>query len=77
MPVLANSKHEHFAQSVAKGLSGTDAYVSAGYSKAGAHSNAARLMAFDTISSRINELKTAVAQGVVAAEIRRRSWRVQ
>jgi len=36
----------------------------------------ARLIALDTISSRINELKTAAAQGVVASEIRRRSWRV-
>ena len=33
-------------------------------------------MTNDSLSSRIKELKTTVAQGVVVAEIRRRSWRV-
>jgi hypothetical protein len=36
MPVLPSTKHEHFAQGIAKGLSPMVAYVAAGYSKAGA-----------------------------------------
>ena len=36
MVVLENSKHEQFALLVAKGVSATKAYVSAGYSAAGA-----------------------------------------
>ena len=75
--ILANSKHERFAQSIAKGISAVDAYISAGYAKGNARSNATRLSANDGILARINELKTAVAAGVVAAEIRQRSWRVQ
>ena len=43
MPLLTNSKHEQFAQLVAKGASATKAYVSAGYSKAGADASASRL----------------------------------
>lgn len=77
MAVLSNSKHERFAQLVAKGVSATDAYVSAGYSKANARSNASRLSANDSILGRIKELKTAVAEKVISAEIRRRNWRVQ
>jgi hypothetical protein len=74
--ILENSKHELFAQAVARGISPAKAYVSAGYAKGNARSNAARLSANEHVLSRIQELKTAVAQGVVAAEIRRRSWRV-
>jgi len=77
MAVLSNSKHERFAQLVAKGVSATDAYVSAGYSKGNARANAHRLSANDGILERIKELKTAVAEKVISAEIRRRNWRVQ
>ncbi len=31
MPVLKNSRHERFAQNVAKGMSATEAYEKAGY----------------------------------------------
>jgi phage terminase small subunit len=44
MPVLANSKDEHFAQAVAKGESATKSYVSAGYSPKGAQRPAARML---------------------------------
>jgi hypothetical protein len=37
----------------------------------------ARLIANDSISARIRELQTTVSEGVVKAEIRKRSWRVQ
>src|ERR1039457_6152143 len=77
MPVLSSSKYERFAQLVAKGVSATEAYISAGYSKANAHSNAARLSANEPISARIKELQTVVAERVISAEVRRRSWRVQ
>src|SRR6266850_604536 len=36
MPVLGNSRHEHFAQAIAKGTSPSKAYVLAGYSEGGA-----------------------------------------
>ena len=77
MAVLTNSKHEHFALEVTKGVSATKAYVSAGYSKAGAKQNASRLITNDGVCARIKELQTAVAERVVSAEIRRRNWRVQ
>jgi phage terminase small subunit len=76
MAVLSSSKYERFAQLVAKGVSATEAYVSAGYSKANAHSNASRLSANEPISARIKELLTAVAERVVEAAARKRSWRV-
>ena len=77
MPVLRNSKHERFAQSVAKGETLTASAIYAGYAKVSARKNAPRLMANDGIVSRIKELKTAVADRVVACAIRQRSWRVQ
>jgi phage terminase small subunit len=77
MPVLAHTKHEQFAQSVAKGISATGAYISAGYSKAGAAASASRLMTNANVSARIKELKTATAESLVKVEIRKRSARVQ
>jgi phage terminase small subunit len=77
MPVLAHPKHEQFAQSVAKGITATGAYISAGYSKAGAAASASRLMTNANVSARIRELKTATAASVVKVEIRKRSARVQ
>jgi hypothetical protein len=44
IPVLANSKDEHFAQAVAKGESATKSYVSADYSPKGAQRPAARML---------------------------------
>jgi hypothetical protein len=75
--VLVNTKHEHFAQNVAKGLSHADAYVKAGYSTAGAAACASRLLTNANICGRINDLKTAISAGVIHREIRKRSWRVQ
>jgi hypothetical protein len=76
MAVLTSSKYERFAQLVAQGVSPTKAYLQAGYSKANAHSNASRLSQNELVLARIKELKTVVAERVVAAEIRRRNWRV-
>lgn len=77
MRALAHTKHEQFAQSVAKGMSATAAYISLGYSKASAAASASRLMTNPKVSARIKELKTAIAANVVKVEIRKRSARVQ
>jgi phage terminase small subunit len=77
MPILAHTKHEQFAQSVAKGISATGAYISAGYSKSGAAASASRLLTNANVAARIKELKTATAESVVKVEIRKRSARVQ
>ena len=76
MPVLANSRHEHFAQSVATGLSIVRAYTSAGYSKNSAASNAARIRGNEGVSARIADLKTTNAEGVVKFGIWNRSARL-
>ncbi len=76
MPVLANSKHELFAQFASKGLTAVESYVKAGYSEAGSQHNATRLMGNDGILARIKELQTAVAEQVVHAAASKRSWRV-
>lgn len=62
---------------VVKGLSASAAYIKAGYSKASAKSNAARMMENEGVLARIAELQTTVTDAVVASEIRKRSWRVQ
>jgi hypothetical protein len=75
--VLDNTKHERFAQSVATGISATEAYSSVGYSEAGAAASASRLLNNANVSARVEELKTSIAEGVVAVEIRKRSSRVE
>ena len=77
MPVLSSRRHEAFAQSVAKGLSATQAYISAGYAKPGAAQNASRLIANEKVSMRIEELKEKISEGVVRLEVRKRSARLQ
>src|ERR1039457_6640817 len=77
MAILSSSKKELFATFIARGVSAAEAYVSAGYSKANAHSNASRLSSNELVLARIKELKVAVAERVITAEVRRRSWRVE
>lgn len=77
MPVLANSKHEHFAQGVAKGLSATRAYTSAGYSSKGATASSTRLLANASVRARIVELQQTLSDAVIALEISARNARVQ
>jgi hypothetical protein len=64
MPVLANQRHEKFAQLLAEGRSASEAYVLAGY-RANRH-NAARLKSFETIRARVLEIQGA---GAKSAEI--------
>lgn len=62
MPVLANARHERFAQELAKGKSQTDAYLAAGYK--GDRTAASRLSTNANIQARIEELKSAIADRV-------------
>jgi phage terminase small subunit len=69
MPVLANARHERFAQEVAQGKSLTDAYAAAGY-KAD-DGNASRLAAKPHMAARIDELKAEAAEaaGISAQQV--------
>ena len=60
MGPLSNSRHEQFAQLVARGASATKAYVAAGYeakSDQVAATNASRLKSDDKVSARVAELR--------------------
>src|ERR1039457_6301412 len=76
MPVLSNCKHEQFAQLVAKGVSASKAYVSVGYSHAGAAQGAARLLRNAKVCSHVAEIRVALAEGVIQREITDRNARV-
>lgn len=54
MPVLKDTRHERFAQNLAKGMTADEAYVSAGYKRN--RGNAARLKASESIQKRVAEL---------------------
>ena len=60
MPTLSNPKWERFAQELAKGKTGDEAYVLAGY-KENRH-NASRLKTTETILARVSELLTPSAK---------------
>jgi len=64
VPALENAKHEIFAQEVAKGSSGRDAYRAAGYttkSDAATDVNASRLLSDARVRARLDELKERAA----------------
>lgn len=62
MPALKNSKHERFAQALARGLSQVDAYEAAGYRR---NRGAASRLAEDvSICKRLAELQSRVAARV-------------
>jgi hypothetical protein len=68
MPALKNSRHESFAQALARGVSASAAYVEAGY-KANRH-NAAALAREQHIGTRVAELQEeqlAIHQQATAA----------
>lgn len=60
MPVLKNARHEQFAQGLAKGMTGDDAYIAAGF--APNRGNAARLKANESIRKRVAEITSRVAE---------------
>ena len=57
MPILANSRHERFAQLVASGKSELSSFVEAGYSAKSARQNAHRLSENEGVKARIAELR--------------------
>jgi hypothetical protein len=57
MAVLENSRHERFAQAVAKGVSASQAYVSTGYPQKGAPQSSARLRLTAVVCSRVSEIQ--------------------
>jgi hypothetical protein len=76
MVALENSKHEQFAQLVAKGVSASKAYVSVGYSQGGAAQGAARLLRNAKVCSHVAEIRSALAEGIIQREITNRNARV-
>lgn len=68
MPTLTNSRHERFAQEVAKGQSATGAYKTAGYDAVGASANvnAARLLRNALVRARVDEI---LAEGAERAGV--------
>jgi hypothetical protein len=76
MAVLASTKHEQFATLVAKGVSASKAYTSAGYSAKGARQGAARMLTVATVCARIRELQETLSANTIALEISSRNARV-
>jgi hypothetical protein len=68
MPVLANERHELFAQGLAQGKTADEAYVEAGF-KAN-RGNATRMKADERILARVAELLSRAATGVVISRQR-------
>lgn len=64
MPILANPRHERFAQALASGKCASEAYVSAGYKPDDGH--ASRLAGNGKVSERVAELQQ---RGAIKAEI--------
>jgi len=66
MPILANSRHEKFAQGLAQGMSAAEAYKQAGYDAKGnaAEVSASRLLRNDKVAARVEELKQRAAASV-------------
>jgi hypothetical protein len=62
--MLKNSKHEHFAGLVAKGVSATEAAVTAGFSQRRAVVTASELLARPDVKARIAELNVIIAERV-------------
>jgi hypothetical protein len=60
MPVLLNARHERFAQALAKGMNGTEAYASAGYK--GDRAAASRLSTNVNVAQRVAELQGRAAE---------------
>jgi phage terminase small subunit len=71
---LANARHERFAQEIAKGSTGRDAYIAAGYetkSDAATDANASRLLSDAKVKARIAEIqeRAAVRAEITVADI--------
>jgi phage terminase small subunit len=65
--VLRNTKHELFAQALAEGNTTVAAYAAAGYKRNRSH--ASRLVANGSVSARVRELQSAVAEQHVITQV--------
>lgn len=68
MAILANAKHEAFARSIAKGMSGREAYRGAGYSQSSdsvTDAAASRLLSVVKVQERVAELQERAADSTV------------
>lgn len=63
MPILPNTRHEKYAQCLAKGMTADEAYVAAGYTEN--RGNASRMKANDSIRARVEELSQKAADKAV------------
>jgi len=70
MAELKNPKHEKFVQNIVRGLSPTEAYISAGYLGKGANASAARLQKNPQVCTRLAELRKAVEPILEAAIVK-------
>lgn len=77
MPVLANARHEAFAQAIVKGIPASVAYKSSGYkaSSKAAEACSSRLLSDAKVAARVSELQSraakraAVTVETIAAEL--------
>jgi len=68
MAILANAKHEAFARSIAKGMSGREAYRGAGYAQSSdsvTDAAASRLLSDVKVQARVAELQDRAAESTV------------
>ncbi len=64
MAILKNTRHEKFAQYIAKGMSATEAYAKAGYKPSEAH--ASRLAGYGKVRTRIADLMAPAVEATQA-----------
>ena len=64
MALLRNPRHEKFSQLVASGIKPTEAYVSLGYSEAGAAQSANKLLKRADVRARVDEILSAAAHSI-------------
>lgn len=79
MPVLANQKHEIFAQLVAEGTNASQAYLEAGYNATGGaiKANASRLLSSANVKARIAELNAKTESAVIRLIAVDKAWVIE
>jgi hypothetical protein len=71
MPVLKKPRHEKFVVAVARGMTPYMAYIQAGFSPAGAHAGAHRLLNNNDVSVRLSEVRALIADQVMGGVLPR------
>ena len=74
MPALVNPRHEQFVQALLRGLSLTEAYISAGYVSSNASSSAIRLSKEPKIAIRHAECRQFIQDNTVESIVLTRNW---